>query len=553
MSQVDRILVDVAAADAERRKERDHARERLAIRERARLEERERYVPLTSPDGVLRVPPLDPGSAYARPARRFEAGRALDLVGDPLRLVAEADHAFVLEAGGPGLARHDVLFARGGWCVATGWARDRPRVLEVGKPVRTTRVLSEALAALGGEGLSGRTPAETGVKDPAPAPILLSEADLRSPPPGGAAWATLLSAPRSLRVTKTDLLDGRGTASMTFLHTEQGAWRARLLGTASEGGGAPLVEIAEAAKAAVGPELRAWIVGRGPWSAGPFTASEAERIRRAQEEASRRASALWERRTALFARFGEPLIRRRIEADHEAASGAILEARARALEAIEPDPEAFRARWSVTPEPLRLAPPAAERAPERRYVEEAEALLPDPGTRRRTESYAGVGVSRNYAYGPRLRYEGPRSIDAVARLGVPAVIVARSLTPGDLEKIEQHLSRVRGFVVESGDVSREAQIFLARAGRAAVIDIPGIFARLEGADEVFVDGVEGLVVVGLDDETARRYETLRLRGRPSRPADDVALVVARVANAPDAADAAAEAPDHPHTHTDQAS
>ncbi len=110
----------------------------------------------------------------------------------------------------------------------------------------------------------------------------------------------------------------------------------------------------------------------------------------------------------------------------------------------------------------------------------------------------------------------------------PAVLLARDLTMEDLRRIEPLLPRLRGFVIERGDLPSDVQMYLAASNRAAVIGVPRAADLLEGRETVLVDGIEGRVLVEPDPATAERYRLLRHQGRPGTADEDVARIARSV-------------------------
>jgi hypothetical protein len=484
-------------------------------------------------------------------------------------LAARADHAITVEAFGASdrPLLHKVFFVRDAACVEVCRTAGPEAGVVVGEPAPTERLTAEVrrigglerrlaeppaaacvplvharpLAALRGAGLgrggaigfdhaldaleeAGLDPETLERLEDARLVTLAQDGVALAPEPW---WLDVLGEVRSLRLTKTEVLGGRGTAQAAWVELARSgaAWcRARI---EDEGGAGAALALEPVAWEVFERDLLRWIAGRAPWSEGPFDAGEANRLREAHDEWTRWQLALTQVRAALAAAYPNPLVRRRIDAEHEVARQENLAARTRRLDAVEPDRAAVPQRWGRTPSALRIAATEPGACDFRPYLTAALGRLSRAVAAAPTGALEGTPLARNYAAGPVLRWPERGGIDQVRALCEPAIVVAQRIPLEVLARLSRFLPRVRGFVLEDGDLSYEEEIFYASSNRATVVGIAGLREAVRDAAWLFIDGPSGRVFTAMDAETAARYEAQRLVGRPGSADQDVEIVMAR--------------------------
>ena len=100
-----------------------------------------------------------------------------------------------------------------------------------------------------------------------------------------------------------------------------------------------------------------------------------------------------------------------------------------------------------------------------------------------------------------------RSVDSVAAIREPVIIVAHDLSPADTAQILK--SPVLGFATDVGSRTSHTAITARSLGIPAVVGVEGATEEYRFAETVIVDGEEGVVVFDPTEETVREYQGRR--------------------------------------------
>jgi len=103
-------------------------------------------------------------------------------------------------------------------------------------------------------------------------------------------------------------------------------------------------------------------------------------------------------------------------------------------------------------------------------------------------------------------------------LGVPSVLVARSITAADTAVLDPEL--VLGFVTETGGPTSHVAIIARSLGVAAVVGARGVVASVSTGEEVALDGSTGDVVILPSESTAADFRARRAAAEAETAAAD---------------------------------
>lgn len=96
-----------------------------------------------------------------------------------------------------------------------------------------------------------------------------------------------------------------------------------------------------------------------------------------------------------------------------------------------------------------------------------------------------------------------RSREEISHLTSPVLVLAHNLTPSETAKLDPKF--VKGFVTEVGGPGGHTAILAEGLGIPAVVGTGPFLAEVSGGEVVVIDGDQGLVVLGADEETIARY------------------------------------------------
>jgi len=100
-----------------------------------------------------------------------------------------------------------------------------------------------------------------------------------------------------------------------------------------------------------------------------------------------------------------------------------------------------------------------------------------------------------------------RSVDSVAAIRDPVIIVAHDLSPADTAQILK--SPVLGFATDVGSRTSHTAITARSLAIPAVVGVEGATEEYRSAETVIVDGEEGIVIFDPTEETVREYQGRR--------------------------------------------
>ena len=100
-----------------------------------------------------------------------------------------------------------------------------------------------------------------------------------------------------------------------------------------------------------------------------------------------------------------------------------------------------------------------------------------------------------------------RSLDSVAAIREPVIIVAHDLSPADTAQILK--SPILGFATDVGSRTSHTAITARSLGIPAVVGVEGATEEYRLAETVIVDGEEGVVVFDPTEEAVREYQGRR--------------------------------------------
>jgi len=96
------------------------------------------------------------------------------------------------------------------------------------------------------------------------------------------------------------------------------------------------------------------------------------------------------------------------------------------------------------------------------------------------------------------------SREDIGSLREKVVIVARDLTPSETVALDRE--KVIGLVMETGGLTSHTAIMARSMKIPSVVGLGSIVDDVSGGDTVLIDGNEGIVIIGPDDRTIRRFE-----------------------------------------------
>ena len=96
------------------------------------------------------------------------------------------------------------------------------------------------------------------------------------------------------------------------------------------------------------------------------------------------------------------------------------------------------------------------------------------------------------------------TMDTVSSIRQPVIIVAHDLSPADTAQILK--SPILGFATDVGSRTSHTAITARSLGIPAVVGLERISEEYQGAEEVILDGEEGVVVLDPNPETIREYQ-----------------------------------------------
>lgn len=94
-------------------------------------------------------------------------------------------------------------------------------------------------------------------------------------------------------------------------------------------------------------------------------------------------------------------------------------------------------------------------------------------------------------------------------LRTPSIIVARSLSPGDVVQMEKE--SVLGFATDVGGKTSHVVLLAKSLGFPAVVGLKGFFSEVKSGEKLILDGDEGRLILSPDDATLRNYELKKKR------------------------------------------
>jgi phosphotransferase system enzyme I (PtsI) len=102
---------------------------------------------------------------------------------------------------------------------------------------------------------------------------------------------------------------------------------------------------------------------------------------------------------------------------------------------------------------------------------------------------------------------GVQDQQMLADLTEPAVVVARELTPSDTAQMNKKM--VLGFCTATGGLTSHTAIIARILGIPAVVGIGEDVLELTSGENLIVDGHRGIVMAGVDEDTAQKYRRQR--------------------------------------------
>jgi phosphotransferase system enzyme I (PtsI) len=130
-----------------------------------------------------------------------------------------------------------------------------------------------------------------------------------------------------------------------------------------------------------------------------------------------------------------------------------------------------------------------------------------------------------------------------AFLNEPKVLVSEDLTPSDTAALDR--SKILGIATDLGGQTSHAVIMARASGVPAVVGLRGLTDKLSGADELLIDGFEGVAIINPSESTLFRYGKVDVQrrkllnlikeesGLPSETADGKQLHIWANADIPD--------------------
>jgi len=102
-----------------------------------------------------------------------------------------------------------------------------------------------------------------------------------------------------------------------------------------------------------------------------------------------------------------------------------------------------------------------------------------------------------------LRHLLGRRREGISHLTSPVLVLAHNLTPSETANLDRQF--VRGFVTEIGGPGSHTAIVAEALEIPAVVGTGPFLTDVSGGDQVIIDGDNGLVILGPDEETLARY------------------------------------------------
>jgi phosphotransferase system enzyme I (PtsI) len=98
-----------------------------------------------------------------------------------------------------------------------------------------------------------------------------------------------------------------------------------------------------------------------------------------------------------------------------------------------------------------------------------------------------------------------------AFLDEPKVLVSEDLTPSDTAALDR--SKILGIATNLGGQTSHAVIMARASGVPAVVGLRGLTDKLSGADELLIDGFEGVAIINPSETTLFRYGKVDVQRR----------------------------------------
>jgi phosphotransferase system enzyme I (PtsI) len=98
-----------------------------------------------------------------------------------------------------------------------------------------------------------------------------------------------------------------------------------------------------------------------------------------------------------------------------------------------------------------------------------------------------------------------------AFLDEPKVLVSEDLTPSDTAAMDR--SKILGIATDLGGQTSHAVIMARASGVPAVVGLRGLTDKLSGADELLIDGFEGVAIINPSETTLFRYGKVDVQRR----------------------------------------
>jgi phosphotransferase system enzyme I (PtsI) len=92
-------------------------------------------------------------------------------------------------------------------------------------------------------------------------------------------------------------------------------------------------------------------------------------------------------------------------------------------------------------------------------------------------------------------------------IGSPVILVARSLSPGDVVHLKKE--SILGFATDMGGGTSHVALLAKSMGIPAVVGLKNFFDQAQEKQNIILDGLKGEVVICPDEQTLNEYETRR--------------------------------------------
>jgi phosphoenolpyruvate-protein phosphotransferase (PTS system enzyme I) len=102
-----------------------------------------------------------------------------------------------------------------------------------------------------------------------------------------------------------------------------------------------------------------------------------------------------------------------------------------------------------------------------------------------------------------LRHLFGKRREELAHLNAEVLVLAHNLTPSETSNLNPKF--VKGFVTEIGGAGSHTAIVAEALGIPAVVGIGPFLTSVSGGETAIIDGYQGLVILGPDEETIARY------------------------------------------------